>query len=100
MCPLLTDLATTVLSMPISLFPLVNAERFGGNPRTLGLFLTAIAAGGVAASLLSGTVTRLARPGPVMLASPAASYPGSAVGDGCAGAGPLSWSLGFSQIRR
>lgn len=60
---LLTDLATTVLSMPVSLFPLVNAERFGGNPRTLGLFLTAIAAGGVAASLLSGTFTRLPRPG-------------------------------------
>ncbi|WP_030800368.1 MFS transporter [Streptomyces sp. NRRL S-337] len=64
---LLTDLATTVLSMPISLFPLINAERFGGNPRTLGLFLTAIAVGGVAASLFSGTFTRLPRPGLVML---------------------------------
>lgn len=68
---LLTDLATMVLSMPISLFPLVNAERFGGDPRTLGLFLTAIAAGGVAASLLSGTFTRLPRPGLVMLAGSA-----------------------------
>src|SRR5205807_1183245 len=37
---LLTDLAMTVLSMPISLFPLVNAERFGDDPRTLGLFLS------------------------------------------------------------
>ncbi|MFF8028610.1 MFS transporter [Streptomyces sp. NPDC007896] len=64
---LLTDLATTVLSMPISVFPLINAERFGGNPRTLGLFLTAIAVGGVAASLFSGTFTRLPRPGLVML---------------------------------
>ncbi|MER0477572.1 MFS transporter [Streptomyces sp. Edi2] len=64
---LLTDLATTVLSMPISLFPLINAERFGGNPRTLGLFLTAIAVGGVAASLFSGTFTRFPRPGLVML---------------------------------
>ncbi|GJF31484.1 MFS transporter [Kitasatospora sp. NE20-6] len=64
---LLTDLATTVLSMPISLFPLVNAERFGGNPRTLGLFLTAVAVGGVAASLFSGTFTRFPRPGLVML---------------------------------
>ncbi|MFE2431650.1 MFS transporter [Streptomyces sp. NPDC059373] len=64
---LLTDLATTVLSMPISLFPLINAERFGNNPRTLGLFLTAIAVGGVAASLFSGTFTRLPRPGLVML---------------------------------
>ncbi len=65
---LLTDLATTVLSMPISLFPLVNAERFGDDPRTLGLFLTALAAGGVAASVLSGAFTRLPRPGLVMLA--------------------------------
>ncbi|MEU5088521.1 MFS transporter [Streptomyces sp. NPDC021356] len=64
---LLTDLATTVLSMPISVFPLINAERFDGDPRTLGLFLTAIAAGGVAASLFSGSFTRSARPGLVML---------------------------------
>lgn len=64
---LLTDLAATALSMPISLFPLINAERFGDNPRTLGLFLTAVAIGGIAASLFSGTFTRRARPGVVML---------------------------------
>ncbi|MFI6035551.1 MFS transporter [Streptomyces sp. NPDC051315] len=64
---LLTDLAATVLAMPTSLFPLVNAERFGGDPRTLGLFLSALAVGGVAASAFSGPVTRSARPGPVML---------------------------------
>ncbi|HEY9338001.1 MAG TPA: MFS transporter [Kribbella sp.] len=64
---LITDLAATVLSMPISLFPVINAERFGNNPRTLGLFLTAIAVGGVAASLFSGTFTRLPRHGVVML---------------------------------
>ncbi|MFG2093262.1 MFS transporter [Streptomyces sp. NPDC048612] len=64
---LLTDLATTVLSMPISLFPQVNAERFGNDPRTLGLFLTAVAVGGVLASLFAGSFTRLARPGLVML---------------------------------
>ncbi|MFC4033371.1 MFS transporter [Streptomyces polygonati] len=64
---LLTDLATTVLSMPVSLFPLVNAEWFDNSPRTLGLFLTAIAAGGVAASLFSGAFTRLPHPGLVML---------------------------------
>ncbi|MER6004163.1 MFS transporter [Nonomuraea angiospora] len=68
---LLTDLATTVLSMPISLFPLINAARFGGDPRTLGLFLTAIAVGGVVASVFSGTFTRLPRPGVVMLAGSA-----------------------------
>ncbi|MCS0635356.1 MFS transporter [Streptomyces sp. LP05-1] len=68
---LLTDLATTVLSMPISLFPLINSERFGGDPRTLGLFLTAVAAGGVTASLFSGVFTRLARPGLLTLAASA-----------------------------
>ncbi|HZC39082.1 MAG TPA: MFS transporter [Streptosporangiaceae bacterium] len=69
---LLTDLAATVLSFPVSLFPLINAERFGGNPRTLGLFMTAMAVGGVTASALSGTFTRLSRPGLVMIVSAAA----------------------------
>jgi len=64
---LITDLAATVLAMPVSLFPLINAERFGDDPRTLGLFLSALAVGGVLATALSGPVTRLARPGPVML---------------------------------
>jgi MFS family permease len=64
---LVTDLAATVLSMPVSLFPLVNAERFGGDPRTLGLFLSAVAVGGVVASVLSGTFTRRSRQGVVML---------------------------------
>ncbi len=64
---LLTDLATTVFSFPISLFPLINAERFDNDPRTLGLFLTAIAAGGVIASTFSGAFTRSTRPGAVML---------------------------------
>jgi MFS family permease len=64
---LLTDLAATVLSMPIGLFPLLNAERFGNDPRTLGLFLSAIAVGGVIASVLSGIFTRQRRQGVVML---------------------------------
>ncbi|GAA0913243.1 MFS transporter [Nonomuraea longicatena] len=64
---LLTDLAATVLAMPVALFPLVNEIRFGGDPRTLGLFLSAIAVGGLAAGLLSGTVTRLPRSGLVQL---------------------------------
>ncbi|RZQ62546.1 MFS transporter [Amycolatopsis suaedae] len=68
---LLTDLAATVFAMPMSLFPLVNAERFGGDPRTLGLFLSAVAVGGVAASVLSGTFTRQPRTGWVVLAASA-----------------------------
>lgn len=65
---LLTDLATMVLSTPVSLFPLINEERFGGSPRTLGLFLSAIAVGGVGASVFAGTFTRMPRPGVVMVA--------------------------------
>jgi predicted MFS family arabinose efflux permease len=63
----LSDLIATVLAMPIALFPVVNADRFGGDPQTLGLFLSAIAAGGLLAGLASGAVTRSRRPGLVML---------------------------------
>ncbi|MEU0315354.1 MFS transporter [Nocardioides sp. NPDC006273] len=68
---LLVDLAATVLAMPVSLFPLINEERFGGDPRTLGLFLTAIAVGGVAASLASGSFTRRSRPGLITIGAAA-----------------------------
>jgi predicted MFS family arabinose efflux permease len=64
-------LAATVLAMPVALFPVLNEERFGGDPQTLGLFLSAIAVGGIAAGLTSGVVTRAARPGLVMLAAAA-----------------------------
>jgi hypothetical protein len=53
--------------MPIALFPAINAERFGGSPRTLGLLSTALAAGGLLGSVLSGPVQRVARPGRAML---------------------------------
>lgn len=62
-----TDLAATVLAIPVALFPIINQERFGGDPHTLGLFLTAVAVGGTVAGLLSGAVTNAARPGAVML---------------------------------
>lgn len=68
---LLTDLATMVLSMPLSLFPVINAERFGDDPRMFGLFLSAIAAGGIAASVFAGSFTRSARLGLVMIAGSA-----------------------------
>ena len=66
-----TDLFATVLAMPIALFPMVNDERFGGSPRTLGLFLTAVAVGGVLASMFSGSFTQSLRPGRVMLGAAA-----------------------------
>ncbi|SDK32648.1 Predicted arabinose efflux permease, MFS family [Nocardioides sp. YR527] len=68
---LLVDLAATVLAMPVSLFPLVNETRFGGDPRTLGLLLTAIAVGGVGASLFSGSFTRRSRPGLITIGAAA-----------------------------
>jgi len=62
-----TDLVATLLAMPVALFPMVNEERFGGSPETLGLFLSAIAVGGLLAGLGSGAVTRSDRPGAVQL---------------------------------
>lgn len=68
---MITDLAATGLAMPVSLFPLVNQERFGGDPRTLGLFVSAIAVGGAVASVFSGTFTRRSRPGAAMVGATA-----------------------------
>lgn len=64
-----SDLLATVLAMPVALFPMINEERFEGSPNTLGLFLSAIALGGIAAGAAAGTVTRRGRPGAVMLAA-------------------------------
>jgi len=64
---LLTDLNATIFGLPIALFPAINAERFGGNPATLGLFTTAIGAGGLISSACTGPVGRTARQGAVML---------------------------------
>ncbi|AZM57231.1 MFS transporter [Streptomyces sp. WAC 01529] len=69
---LATDLSATLLAMPIALFPLVNEVRFGGDPRTLGLFLSAVAVGGITAGLVSGTVTRRRRGGLVQLVAASA----------------------------
>lgn len=85
-----TDLAATLLAMPIALFPLVNEIRFDGNPQTLGLFLSAIAVGGLGAGLLSGTFTRLRRSGLVQLI--AAGVWGAALA-GFGLAGPLWLAL-------
>lgn len=62
-----TDLVATVLAMPIALFPVINEIRFGGDPETLGLFLSAVAVGGITAGVLSGAVTRARRTGVVQL---------------------------------
>ncbi|MER5551510.1 MFS transporter [Streptomyces sp. NPDC002793] len=90
-----TDLSATLLAMPVALFPLVNEIRFGGNPQTLGLFLSAVAVGGITAGLLSGTVTRWRRSGLVQLS--AAAVWGVALA--CFGlAGPLWLALGCLAV--
>lgn len=68
---LATDLSATLLAMPVALFPLVNEVRFNGDPQTLGLFLSAVAVGGITVGLFSGTVTRWHRGGAVQLTAAA-----------------------------
>jgi MFS family permease len=64
----LADLNATFFALPTSLFPAINAERFGGSPRTLGLFMTAIGVGGLASAVLAGPLRHASRLGLVMLA--------------------------------
>jgi MFS family permease len=63
----LADLNATVFGLPVALFPAINAERYGDDPRTLGLFTTAIGVGGLVSGVLSGPVGRIERQGRVML---------------------------------
>ena len=63
----LADLNATVFGLPAALFPAINAERFGGDPRTLGLFVAAVGVGGLASSALSGPVRHVSRQGRAML---------------------------------
>lgn len=62
-----TDVAATALAMPIAVFPVLNELYFDSDPRTLGLFFSAIATGGILAGLLSGTIARARRLGTIMI---------------------------------
>jgi MFS family permease len=64
----LADVNATFFALPVSLFPAINAERFGGNPRTLGLFMTAIGMGGLVSAVFAGPLRHASRHGLVMLA--------------------------------
>lgn len=66
---LLADLDATVFGFPRALFPALAATRLGGGPRTVGLLYAALAVGGLAASVLSGPLVRVARQGLVLLAA-------------------------------
>ena len=63
----LADLNATVFGLPVALFPAINAERFGGSPVILGLFMTAIGAGGLVSATFSGPVRHVSRHGRAML---------------------------------
>ena len=63
----LADVNATFFALPVSLFPAINAERFGGNPRTLGLFTAAIGVGGLVSAVFAGPLRHTARHGLVML---------------------------------
>lgn len=65
------DLFATLLAMPIALFPMINEIRFGGAPETLGLFLSAVACGGIIAGIFSGRLTRADRVGAVQIGAAA-----------------------------
>jgi MFS family permease len=63
----LADVNATFFGLPTALFPAINAERFGGDPRTLGLFTASIGVGGLIAAVLSGPVRHVSRQGLAML---------------------------------
>jgi MFS family permease len=65
----LTDLNATIFGLPTAVFPAINAERFGGNPATLGLFTAAIGVGGLVSSAVTGPVGRMRRQGAAMLST-------------------------------
>jgi MFS family permease len=63
----LADLNATFFALPLSLFPAINALRFGGDPRILGLFTAAIGVGGMVTAVLSGPLAHTSRQGVAML---------------------------------
>ena len=78
----LTDLSATVFGLPVALFPAINAERFGGNPAILGLFMASIGVGGLLSGVLSGRAVHAVRQGRAMLLAVAvwgAAFAGFAV---------------------
>jgi MFS family permease len=64
----LADVSATFFALPLSLFPAINAARFHGDPRTLGLFSTVIGAGGLVSAVFAGPLRHASRLGLVMLA--------------------------------
>lgn len=87
---IVADMSAAFLAMPIALFPAINAARFGGDPRTLGLMTTALAVGGILGASLSGPASRIGRRGLGVLGAGAVWGLGVA-GFGLAGASWLTF---------
>lgn len=64
-----SDLNATFFALPVALFPAINAARFGGDPRTLGLFTSAVGLGGMVTAVLSAPFAKVTRQGIGMLAA-------------------------------
>ncbi len=78
----LADLNATIFGLPTALFPAINADRFGGDPRTLGLFTAAIGVGGLVSAAFGGPLRHVSRQGLAMLVAVAvwgAAFAGFAV---------------------
>ena len=63
----IADVSATFFALPLSLFPAINAERFGGDPRILGLMPAAIGVGGMLTAVLAGPVRHVSRHGLAMI---------------------------------
>ncbi len=62
----LVDLCAMILAMPRVVFPAVGVLYLGGGEATTGLLTTAIAVGGILASVFSGSLTRIRWQGKVI----------------------------------
>jgi MFS family permease len=69
------DLNATIFGLAVALFPAINADRFGGNPRTLGLFTAAIGVGGLVSGAAVGPGRARRAAGPCCGRSPSGVPP-------------------------
>ncbi|HEY1698380.1 MAG TPA: MFS transporter [Trebonia sp.] len=63
----LADVNATFFALPLSLFPAINQERFGGDVRILGLFTVAVGVGGMVTAAFSGPLRHVSPLGLAML---------------------------------
>ncbi|GAA0440215.1 hypothetical protein GCM10009543_40060 [Leifsonia naganoensis] len=57
------DAVLTVFALPTALLPAMNSELLDGRPETLGLLMSCLSVGGIAASVFSGPISSAKRLG-------------------------------------